>query len=102
MGIGSAVQISFGQSRLSGDVEGNGHGCAELCDDGNRDRVHDDRIHDAKGYIQRMTTLSEPGSESSYRRHFDGIPGHLIRGPHLLGNLGLRRPQSRSGSGRLL
>ena len=102
MGIGSAVQISSGQSRLSGDVEGSGRGCVGLCDDGNRDLVHDDRIHDAKGYIQRMTTRSGPGSESSYRRHFDGIPGHLMRGPHLLGNLELRRPQSRSESGRLL
>ena len=100
MGIGSAVQISFGQSRLSGDVEGNGHGCAELGDDGNRDRVHDDRIHDAKGYIQRMTTLSEPGSESSYRRHFGEVRVHLLQGPPQLEALELARPQSWSGSGQ--
>ena len=102
MGIGSAFQISSDQSRLSGDVEGSGRGCVELCDDGNRDLVHDDRIHDAKGYIQRMTTRSEPGSESSCRPHFGVVPEHLIRGPPPLGNLELGRPQSWSGSGRLL
>ena len=97
MGIGSAVQISFGQSRLSVHVEGNGRGCAELCNDGNRDRVHDDRIHDAKGYIQRMTTPSEPGSESSYRRHVSEVRVHLLQGPPQLGALELGRPQNWSG-----